>query len=199
MLYQKFTQESKVHLKRERPIGFKDKNPRKRKATENAIIFEDIEILLGQTETKLIDEKFFYNVACDVMNGDDDPESASVIQCQIVYVDDLNIIGTNKEINEFAMHSNEEFEMKDLGKTKYCLGLQIEHMPNGILVHQSNYREKVLKCFNMDIAKYLNIPMVGRSLNVDNDAFRPCEEDEDVLGPKVSYLNATGALMYLTN
>ncbi|GKE94065.1 retrovirus-related pol polyprotein from transposon TNT 1-94, partial [Tanacetum coccineum] len=108
-----------------------------------------------------------------------------------VYVDDLNIIGTNKEINEV--------EMKDLGKTKYCLGLQIEHMPSGILVHQSNYTKTFLKCFNMDKAKSLSTPMIGRSLNVDNDPFRPCEEDEDVLCLEVPYLSAIGALMYLTN
>ncbi|GJY46085.1 hypothetical protein Tco_0435148 [Tanacetum coccineum] len=41
--------------------------------------------------------------------------------------------------------------------------------------------------------------MVGRSLNVDSDPFRPCEEDEDVLGLEVSYLSAIGALIYLTN
>ncbi|GJS92894.1 retrovirus-related pol polyprotein from transposon TNT 1-94 [Tanacetum coccineum] len=94
----------------------------------------------------------------------------------IVYVDDLNIIGTNKEINEFVVHLKEEFEMKDLGKTKYCLGLQIEHMPNGVLVHQSIYTEKILKRFNMDKAKSLSTPMVGRSLNVDDDPFRSCEK-----------------------
>ncbi|GKA51599.1 secreted RxLR effector protein 161-like protein [Tanacetum coccineum] len=41
--------------------------------------------------------------------------------------------------------------------------------------------------------------MVGRSLNVDSDPFRPCVEDEDILGPEVSYLIAIGALMYLIN
>ncbi|GJY88880.1 hypothetical protein Tco_0503508 [Tanacetum coccineum] len=41
--------------------------------------------------------------------------------------------------------------------------------------------------------------MVGRSLNVDNYPFRPCEEDEDVLGPQVSYRSVIRALMYLTN
>ncbi|GJX36101.1 hypothetical protein Tco_0247658 [Tanacetum coccineum] len=51
----------------------------------------------------------------------------------------------------------------------------------------------------MDKAKYLSTPMVGRSLNVDNDPFRPCEEDEDVLGPETLYRSAIGALMYLTN
>ncbi|GKA83284.1 hypothetical protein Tco_0804879 [Tanacetum coccineum] len=51
----------------------------------------------------------------------------------------------------------------------------------------------------MDKAKSLSTPMVGRSLNVDNDLFHPCEEGEDVLGPEVPYLSAIGALMYLTN
>nr|GEY15539.1 retrotransposon protein, putative, Ty1-copia subclass [Tanacetum cinerariifolium] len=111
----------------------------------------------------------------------------------------LSIIGTNKEINEVVMHLKEEFEMKDLGKTKYCLGLQIEHMPNDILVHQSNYTETVIKRFSMDKAKSLSTPMVGRSLNIDNDPFRSCEEGEDVLGPEVLYLSAIGALMCLTN
>jgi hypothetical protein len=29
--------------------------------------------------------------------------------------------------------------MKDLGKTKFYLGLQLEHLPTGILIHQSSY------------------------------------------------------------
>lgn len=116
-----------------------------------------------------------------------------------VYVDDLNIIGTSKEIHEVIVLLKEEFEMKDLGKTKYCLGLQIEHMHNGILVHQSNYTEKVLKRFNMDKANSLSTPMVVRSLNIKNDPFRPCEDNEEVLGPEVPYLSAIGALMYLAN
>ena len=116
-----------------------------------------------------------------------------------VYVDDLNLIGTQKEINEAIALLKNEFEMKDLGKTKYCLGLQIEHMHNGILVHQSTYTEKLLKRFNMDKANPLSTPMVVRSLNVDNDPFRPCEDNEEILGPEVPYLSAIGALMYLTN
>jgi hypothetical protein len=35
--------------------------------------------------------------------------------------------------------------MKDLGKTKFYLGLQIEHLQTSILVHQSAYVKKVLK------------------------------------------------------
>ncbi|XP_055961475.1 secreted RxLR effector protein 161-like [Mercurialis annua] len=41
--------------------------------------------------------------------------------------------------------------------------------------------------------------MVNRSLNVETDPFRPCGENEDILGPEVPYLSAIGALMYLAN
>lgn len=116
-----------------------------------------------------------------------------------VYVDDLNIIGTHEEIQEVVLYLKEEFEMKDLGKTKYCLGLQIEHIQSGILVHQSNYIEKVLKRFSMEKENPLSTPMVVRSLNVEKDPYRPCEENEEVLGPEVPYLSAIGALMYLVN
>ena len=89
--------------------------------------------------------------------------------------------------------------MKDLGKTKFSLGLQIEHISNGILIHQSAYTEKVLKHFHIDKAHLLSSPMVVRSLDVKNDHFRPKEDDEETLGPEVPYLSAIGALMYLTN
>ena len=53
----------------------------------------------------------------------------------LVYVDDINIIGTCKEIEEASSCLKTEFEMKDLGKTKYYLSLQIEHLHEGIFVH----------------------------------------------------------------
>ena len=89
--------------------------------------------------------------------------------------------------------------MKDLGKTRYCLGLQIEYFSNGIFVHQSTYTEKVLKRFYMNKAHSLNSPMIVRSLEVDKDPFRPKEENEKLLGPEVPYLSEIGALMYLAN
>ena len=114
-----------------------------------------------------------------------------------VYVDDLNLIGTRDEISKIACSLKNEFEMKDLGKTKFCLGLQIEHLKDGIFVHQSTYATKVLKRFQMDKAHPLSTPMVGRSLDLKNDPFRPCENDEEILGPETPYLSAIGALMYL--
>ena len=42
-------------------------------------------------------------------------------------------------------------------------------------------------------------PMVVRSLEVNKDPFHPKKENEELLGPEVSYLNAIDALMYLAN
>ena len=75
-------------------------------------------------------------------------ESSFVIVA--VYVDDINIIGTPEELQKTVDYLNAEFEMKDLGKTRLCLGLQIEHLSDGIFVHQSAYTEKVLKRFYME-------------------------------------------------
>ena len=70
----------------------------------------------------------------------------------VVYVDDLNLVGTPEELTKIANCLKNEFKMKDLGKKNFFLGLQIEHLPNGILVHQLTYIEKVLKQFYMDKA-----------------------------------------------
>ena len=95
-----------------------------------------------------------------------------------VYVDDLNLIGTPEELTRTTNYLKSEFEMKDLEKTKFCLGLQIEHFPTGILVHQSAYTKKILKHFYMNEAHPLTSPMVVHSLDVKNDPFRPYEKGE---------------------
>ena len=137
-------------------------------------------------------------------NNDDCPcvfiKRSSTGFCIIsVYVDDLNIIGNTQDIDEARKHLKTEFEMKDLGKTKFCLGLQIEHLHSGILVHQSVYVQKLLEKFNMDKAYPNKTPMVVRSLDKEKDIFRPREEGEEILGSEYPYLSLIGALMYLAN
>ena len=51
----------------------------------------------------------------------------------------------------------------------------------------------------MDKSHPVNSPLVVRSLVVNKDPFLPKEENEELFGPKVPYLSAIGALMYLTN
>ena len=115
----------------------------------------------------------------------------------VVYVDDLNLIRTLEELTRTANYLKREFEIKDLGKIKFCLGLQIKHFPTGISVHQSAYTKKILKRFYMNKAHPLTSPMAVRSLDVKKDPFRPWEKGEELRGPEVPYLSAIGALMYL--
>ncbi|XP_070012936.1 uncharacterized protein [Nicotiana sylvestris] len=51
----------------------------------------------------------------EIMQQDEDLEPKSVDES--VYVDDLNIIGTSKELPKDVECLKKEFEMKDLGKT----------------------------------------------------------------------------------
>ena len=48
-------------------------------------------------------------------------KSQSAFAIISVYVDDLNIIGTPEELSKAIEYLKKEFEMKDLGKTKFCL------------------------------------------------------------------------------
>ena len=114
-----------------------------------------------------------------------------------VCVDDMNLIGTLTELEKIATHLKSEFEMNDLGKTRYCLVLEIEHSSNGILVHRSNYTQKVLRHFREDKAKPSSTPMVIRTLDAKRDPLRPKEDEEEILEPEVPYLSAIGALLYL--
>ena len=77
--------------------------------------------------------------------------------------------------------------------------MQVEHFPNGILVHQSIYTEEVLKHFHMNKTYHLNTEMVDWSLDVKKDHFRPQEEDEEILGLEVPYISAIDTLMYFAN
>jgi hypothetical protein len=116
-----------------------------------------------------------------------------------VYMDDLNIIGHIKDIDEARGHLKTEFEVKYLGRIKFCLGLQLEHLPTGILIHQSVYVQKILKKFNMDKVYSARTHMIVHALEKDTDPFKLKEEGEEVLGQEYPYLSAIGALMYLAN
>ena len=75
----------------------------------------------------------------------------------------------------------------------------MEHLRNEIFVHQSNYTEKILKRFSMDKAHPISSSMIVGSLDVKDDPSGPREVNEEILGPKVLYVNAIGALIYLAN
>ncbi|KAB2601655.1 hypothetical protein D8674_002660 [Pyrus ussuriensis x Pyrus communis] len=102
----------------------------------------------------------------------------------LVYVDDINLIGTPIELEEIAKHLKSEFEMKELRKTRYCLSWRFN-----IVLHH----------FNEDKAKSSTTLMVVRTLDAKRYLFRLKEDKEKILEPEVPYLSAIGALLYWFN
>ena len=59
-----------------------------------------------------------------------------------IYVDDINIIGTPEELDKTINCLKKEFEMKDFGRSKFCLELQIEYLKNGFFFNKKPMLEK---------------------------------------------------------
>lgn len=58
----------------------------------------------------------------------------------LVYVDDLVIAGNDLEmITKFKVYLSQCFKMKDLGKLKYFLGIEIARGPQGMFLSQRKY------------------------------------------------------------
>ena len=54
----------------------------------------------------------------------------------VVYVDNLNLVGTPKKLIKTPKYLKKKFEINDLGKTKFCIGLHTEHFRTELLIHQ---------------------------------------------------------------
>ena len=108
----------------------------------------------------------------------------------VVYVDDLNLVGTSATCQYAIALLTDQFEMKLLGRTSFCLGLQLTHIRGGgIFLHQTTYTQKLLKRFVMDKANPLSAPMIGRNKTSD-DPYAPCKEEEEEFHNQTQYLAA---------
>ena len=144
----------------------------------------------------LLKERFANNLICPCIFI---KKSETRFEIIAMYIDDLNLVGTLKELTKTTKYLKNELEMKDLRKTKFCLDLQIEYFPTGVLVHRYAYTKKILTCFYMDKAHPLSFPMVIHSLDLKNDQFCSFEKGKELLGLEVPYLSVISTLMYLAN
>ena len=84
----------------------------------------------------------------------------------------------------------DEFEMSDLGKMHYFLGLEVVQSDSGIFVSQKKYVREILNRFKMQNCNSTNIPVeFGLKLN---KAGRGAKVDSTL------YKQIVGSLMYLT-
>jgi hypothetical protein len=116
----------------------------------------------------------------------------------VLYVDDLIIAGSSMaEINTVKRALSQEYEMKDLGKLEWCLGMQISQSLNRrtVTLDQQTYAKSLVKQFGMMDAGPVGTPMEhGLRLPHDLTGERP-EDMEYAL--KFPYRSIVGGLMYL--
>ncbi|CAJ2634633.1 unnamed protein product [Trifolium pratense] len=67
-----------------------------------------------------------------------------------LYVDDLLVTGSSlAEIEDFKSQMKSEFEMTDLGKLTYFLGMELLYTAKGVILHQAKYATEILRKFEM--------------------------------------------------
>lgn len=77
-----------------------------------------------------------------------------------VYVDDLLVTGTSMEaIQEFKKRMSSKFEMSDLGKLTYYLGIEVCQHDFGITLSQGRYAKKILTEAKMEHCNIVHAPM----------------------------------------
>ena len=117
-----------------------------------------------------------------------------VICC--IYVDDTTIMGNKLAIQTAKQKLSSVFEMKDLGRLKSCIGIQVFHTTHGTFIHQESYTTKILKEYRMDNATSRSNPLEVRG---SLDLYGPKLDDEPLLHPSFPYAQAVGAISYLAN
>ena len=64
----------------------------------------------------------------------------------VVYVDDIIITGSDQDgIQKLKQHLFTQFQIKDLGKLKYFLGIEIAQSSSGVILSQRKYALDILE------------------------------------------------------
>lgn len=78
----------------------------------------------------------------------------------LIYVDDLLIVGDNMaEIEKLKSLLSSQFHMKDLGKLRYFLGLEVDRSESGIFLSQKKYALDLIKEHEMESARPLKVSL----------------------------------------
>jgi hypothetical protein len=115
----------------------------------------------------------------------------------VLYVDDILLIGNNKEIIEDVKNQlSSKFYMKDLCTANLILGMEIKRDQENmkLWLNQRNYVKTILHRFNMQECKPIKVPIpVGVKL-YSYQCPKTQKEEEDM--HRVPYSNAVDSLMY---
>jgi hypothetical protein len=117
-------------------------------------------------------------------------EKGSTLTIVLIYVDDIIITGNNDSaIQDIKLFLQKQFHIKDLGKLKYFLGLEVARSKAGIVISQRKYTLEIIDDVGFLGAKPVDFPM-EQNLRLTNDQ---CE----ILNDASHYRRLVGRLIYL--
>lgn len=116
----------------------------------------------------------------------------------MIHVDDCIIIGPHRtSIDRLKNYLNEEYDVKDLGPLKYCLGWEIRRdRKNGTLsISQQQYVHSILKRYGMANCSIVSTPSDPKT--TFSKTMAPKNTTEQDYMSKRPYLELLGCLLYL--
>ncbi|GJS09367.1 ribonuclease H-like domain-containing protein [Tanacetum coccineum] len=118
-----------------------------------------------------------------------------IFHALLVYVDDIIITGNNVfETEQFKVYLKSKFMIKDLGKLKYFLGIEVVETNKGIRLKQRKYMLDLLSEYGMLACKSAKTHLMSK-LSVSNEA----SDNDPTLYNNTDYQTLMGKLIYLTN
>ncbi|GKB53097.1 ribonuclease H-like domain-containing protein [Tanacetum coccineum] len=112
-----------------------------------------------------------------------------------VYVDDVINTGNNvSKIDKFKVFLKSKFMIKDLGKLKYFLGIEVINTDKGIYLNQKKYVLDLLSEYGMLACKPAKTPLMSK-LVISSKA----TDNDHILDNIIDYQKLMGKLIYLTN
>jgi hypothetical protein len=107
-----------------------------------------------------------------------------------VYVDDLVFYGPDQsKIAELIAELEKQFEVKNLGKATWLLGIHIEYNEDGITLSQAAYIEKLLRRYGMEKSNPVSTSMI-ENIKLSKESIE--EQIEDLS----HYQSIVGSIMY---
>lgn len=112
-----------------------------------------------------------------------------------VYVDDLVIVGDTADIDKVVKDLGAKFKLKDLGRVRFLLGMEINYEPEKMLcIPQTSYVERLLEKFGMAEARTV------RSPQMQNEPTLKVEKEPALINdPKLPFREIVGSLQYLVH